>query len=72
MQHNTAGITLSNFISNAGGNNGVFTFAIVIDQQAGNRQTTINQLRLCELIDKNLLNQIAIGKVKTDIAIGNW
>ena len=71
MQHNTAGITLSNFIGNAGGNNGVFTFAIVIDQQAGNRQTTINQLRLCELIDKNLLNQIAVSEVKTNIAIGN-
>ncbi len=34
MQHYTAGITLSYFIGNAGGNNGVFTFAIVIDQQA--------------------------------------
>ena len=44
---------------------------IVIDQQAGNRQTTINQLRLCELIDKNLLNQIAVSEVKTNIAIGN-
>ena len=71
MQHYTAGIALSNFIGNAGGNNGVFTFAIVIDQQAGNRQTTINQLRLCELIDKNLLNQIAVSEVKTNIAIGN-
>ncbi len=59
MQHNTAGNTLSNFIGNAGGNNGVFTFVIVIDQQAGNRQTTINQLRLSDFIDKDFLNQIA-------------
>lgn len=64
MQHNTAGITLSNFIGNAGGNNGVFTFAIVIDQQAGNRQTTINQLRLRELIDKIFLIRLPSVKLK--------
>ena len=71
MQHNTAGITLSNFIGNAGGNNCVFTFAIVIDQQAGNRQTTINQLRLCELIDKNgeTLKSIIL-KIADDNSLG--
>ena len=44
VQHNTAGITLSNFIGNAGGNDGVFTFAIVIrtNKRAIARRPLIN------------------------------
>ncbi len=44
---------------------------LLSDQQAGNRQTTINQLRLRDFIDKDFLNQIAVSEVKTNIAIGN-
>ncbi len=71
MQHNTAGITLSNFIGNAGGNNGVFTFAIVIDQQAAIARRPLINCACVSLSTKNLLNEIAVSEVKTNIAIGN-